>query len=103
MCKALLVNSNAEGERPMLTTTDILNQHMKAFAENDLDAVVADYSSDAVLFTPDRPLRGVAEIKPFFQAFLSEFAKPGSSFSMGQQNVEGEYAYILWTAESADN
>ena len=87
----------------MLTTKDILDQHMKAFVENDLDGVVADYSPDAVLFTPDRPLKGVAEIKPFFQAFLSEFAKPGASFSMRQENVVGEYAYILWSAESADN
>jgi ketosteroid isomerase-like protein len=87
----------------MPTTNDVVDQHMKSFRENDLDGVLADYSSDAVLFTPGRPLKGLGEIKPFFQAFLSEFAKPGASFSMRQQCVEGDYAYILWSAETADN
>ena len=34
---------------------------------------------------------------------IEEFGKPGAMFSMKQQFVEGDYAYILWTAESADN
>jgi ketosteroid isomerase-like protein len=87
----------------MPTTKDVLDQHLKSFYNNDLDGVLADYSSDAVLFTPGRPLKGPGAIKPFFQAFLSEFAKPGASFSMREQSVEGDYAYILWTAETADN
>ena len=87
----------------MPTTNDVLDQHLKSFYDNDLDGVLADYSSDAVLFTPGRPLKGPDEIKPFFQAFFSEFAKPGASFSMREQCVEGDYAYILWSAETADN
>jgi ketosteroid isomerase-like protein len=87
----------------MKTTSDVLNQHLRCFGENDLDGVLADYSSDAVLFVPDRPLRGSDEIKPFFQTLLSEFSKPGASFSMRKRVVEGEYAYILWSAETADN
>jgi ketosteroid isomerase-like protein len=87
----------------MPTTNDVVDQHMKSFREKDLDGVLADYSSDAVLFTPGRPLKGLGEIKPFFQAFLSEFAKPGATFSMREQSAEGDYAYILWSAETADN
>ena len=87
----------------MPTTSEIVDQHMKSFAERDLDGVLADYSSDAVLFIPGRPLKGLGEITPFFQAFLAEFAKPGASFSMRQQSADGEYAYILWSAETADN
>jgi hypothetical protein len=34
---------------------------------------------------------------------FAEFGKPGASFSMKQQSVEGDYAYILWIAETADN
>jgi ketosteroid isomerase-like protein len=87
----------------MPTTNDVVDQHMKSFREKDLDGVLADYSSDAVLFTPGRPLKGLGEIRPFFQAFLSEFAKPGATFSMREQSAEGDYAYILWSAETADN
>jgi len=87
----------------MLTTNEVVNQHLKSFGESDLEGVLADYSSDAVLFVPGKPLRGRAAIEPFFQALLSEFAKPGASFSMREQWFEGEYGYILWSAETADN
>jgi hypothetical protein len=38
-----------------------------------------------------------------FEAMLAGFGKPGAAFSLQQQFVEGDYAYILWTAETADN
>ena len=87
----------------MPTTNDVLDQHLKSFRERDLDGLLADYSSDAVFFTPGSSLRGPDAIKPFFQALVSEFGKPGASFSMREQRVEGDYAYILWRAETADN
>jgi hypothetical protein len=34
---------------------------------------------------------------------LAEFAKPGSSFKLKHQSTKGDYGYILWTAETADN
>lgn len=71
----------------MLTTTDVLNQHLKSFGRNDLDGVLADYSSDAVLFIPGRSLKGPNAIKSFFQALLAEFAKPGATFSLLASNA----------------
>jgi ketosteroid isomerase-like protein len=87
----------------MVSTSDVLDRHLKCFAEYDLDGVLADYSPDAVLFVPSGPLRGPSAIKPLFQGLVSEFAKPGSSFTMHQRCVEGDHAYIIWTAETADN
>jgi hypothetical protein len=55
------------------------------------------------LFTPAEPLKGPAEIKPLFQALVSEFAKPGSSFTMQHRSTEGDHGYIFWTAETVDN
>ena len=42
----------------IVSTSDVLDRHLKSFAEYDVDRVVADYSSDAVLFVPAGPLRG---------------------------------------------
>ena len=55
------------------------------------------------MFTPDGPLRGPDAMRPLFQAMIAEFGKPGAAFRLKQQSVEGVYAYILWTAETADN
>jgi ketosteroid isomerase-like protein len=81
----------------------VLDHHLNSFAEGDLNGILSDYATDAVLFTPDGPLRGSDAIGPLFQAMVAEFGKPGATFSMKQQFVEGDYAYILWTAETADN
>jgi ketosteroid isomerase-like protein len=87
----------------MAATTDVLDHHLQCFGEGDLQGILSDYAPEAVLFTPAGPLRGGDAMRPLFQALLAEFAQPGATFSMQQQCVEGDYAYILWTAETADN
>src|SRR5438105_4293306 len=89
--------------KAMASTKDLLDHHLKCFAERNLEGILADYSSDAVLFMPAGALKGRDAIMPVFQAIFSEFAKPGASFTMLQQCLEGDYAYILWSAETADN
>jgi len=96
-------NQTEEEDREMASTKDVLDRHLSCFAEGDLKGILADYAPGAVLFTPDGPVKGVDAIRPLFQALFAEFGKPGASFSMKQQFVEGDYAYILWTAETADN
>jgi ketosteroid isomerase-like protein len=87
----------------MTSTKDVLERHLEFFGEGNLKGILSDYAPGAVLFTPDGPLRGADAIRPFFQAFIAEFGKPGSAFNMKLQSVEGDHAYILWTAETADN
>ena len=87
----------------MASTKDVLDNHLKCFGEGDLTGILSDYAPGAVLFTSDGPLRGADAIRPLFQAMIAEFGKPGATFSMKQQLVEDDYAYILWIAETADN
>jgi ketosteroid isomerase-like protein len=87
----------------MTSTKDVINHHLKAFGERDLKGVLSDYAPGAVFFTPNGPLRGVDAIRPLFQALIAEFGKPGATFTLKQQCFEGEYAFILWTAETVDN
>jgi ketosteroid isomerase-like protein len=87
----------------MASTKDVLDHHLKSFSEGDLAGILSDYAPGAVLFTRDGPLRGADAIGPLFQSLIAEFGKPGARFSLQRQSVEGDYAYILWTAETADN
>jgi len=91
------------GELKMKSTKDVIDHHLRAFAERDLKGVLSDYAPGAVFFTQHGALKGADEIGPLFQALIAEFAEPGAAFNMKQQVVEGDYAYILWTAETADN
>jgi ketosteroid isomerase-like protein len=75
----------------MAPTKDVLDHDLKCFGE-DLDGALSDYAPGAVLFTPDGPFRGADAMRPLFQAMFADFGKPGLTFSMKQQFVEGEYA-----------
>ena len=87
----------------MTTTKEIIDHHLKAFVEGDLKGVLSDYGPSAVFFTPQGPLRGPDAIRPLFEAMIAEFAQPGAGFHLKRQSVEGNYAYIVWTAETAEN
>jgi ketosteroid isomerase-like protein len=87
----------------MNSTKDVIDHHLHAFAEHDLKGVLSDYAPGAVFFTQNGPLRGVDAIRPLFQGMIEEFRKPGARFDMKQQSVDGDHAYILWSAETADN
>ena len=85
------------------TTEEVLQRHLKCFFEGDLEGIVLDYSADAVLFTSNGPLKGHEPIREFFRRLIKEFGQPGTTFSMQLQSIDGEFAYALWSAETADN
>ena len=87
----------------MTSTEELLDRHLDCFGRGDLDGIVADYSSAAVMFTPRGALKGPAAIRSLFRAIFTEFEKPGTTFSLQLRSIDGDYAYILWTAENADN
>jgi ketosteroid isomerase-like protein len=85
------------------STEEVLRRHVKCFFEGDLEGIVSDYSADAVLFTPNGPLKGHDAIREFFRGLIEEFRQPGTTFSMQLQSIDGAFAYSLWSAETADN
>jgi len=87
----------------MRSTAQVLDHHLKCFADRDIEGVLADYSPDAVFFGPDGALRGSNAIKPVFERMSAEFAKPVASVVRKQRLIDGEYAYMVWTSETADN
>jgi hypothetical protein len=87
----------------VLTTQDVLNHHRSSFAKGDLSGVMADYDSHSRIFTSGGILRSSAAIREFFTTLLEEFAKPGHSFELLQQEIDGDTAYLVWKAETAEN
>lgn len=85
------------------STQEVIENHLRCFGERSLDGILSDYAPDAVLFTPQGPLRGIHAIRPLFEAMLAEFGKPGATFSLRHVSVDGAHGYILWEAETADN
>ncbi len=84
----------------MTTTKDVLDNHLRRFHEGNIEGILDDYTADAILFTPAGTLTGRNEIKTLFQRMLEEFAKPGASDTVHTASFEGDYAYLVWSAET---
>ena len=87
--------SVAETTKEIVLTKGVIDHHLKCFDEGNLNGILSDYAPDAVLFTPDGPLRGVDAIRPLFQAMIAEFGKPGAAFNMKLQSELGKPANQL--------
>ncbi len=85
------------------STQQVLDHHLQAARGGDLNGILEDYTDGSIVITPDGVRRSRNEMSEFFSTLFAEFAKPGMSFSMDQQVVDGEIAYIRWSAETADN
>lgn len=80
----------------------ILMHHLIAFGENNLDEILKDYTEQSVIMTPNGSVKGLAEVRKFFNDFF-EVIPSGSSFTMKQKTIEGNLAYIAWSSESGSN
>jgi len=87
----------------MKSTSDVLDDHVTAIRQGDVNGVLSDYASDAVLFREDGVFKGVDAIRSVLEKFVAEFQKPGTISHTKQRLVEGDCAYMVWTAETADN
>lgn len=81
-------------------TNEILMHHLTAFGNNDLDAIMEDYTDESEVLTPDGPLKGLHAIRKFFDDFFKAIPT-GSAFEMKQLIVTGPIGYITWSSESA--
>ena len=85
------------------STQDVINHHLEAFGSGSVEGILEEcYTDDSVMISSDGVLKGKGQIRTMIDQFIGDFSKPGASFEMGQMIVEGEVAYITWTAETAD-
>jgi hypothetical protein len=77
-------------------TDRLLQKHLAAFIDNDLDAVVSDYASDAVFVTPDATYEGPARIREFFRELMQHFPKGASTLALDRTEFHGDIVYFIW-------
>lgn len=91
--------SNAATATHTISTETVLRNHLRA-ATVGVDAIIKDYTEDSVLITHDATYRGLAEIRRFFTALLSELPKGFfEAIDLRRTEIVGEVAYILWGKE----
>ena len=87
-----------------LKTTDaVLEHHLTAFMDLDIEEILADYTDDSVVITNMGTFRGMEDIRGLFEGFFEEFSQGNVDMEVDQQTVDGDVAYITWHGETPDN
>jgi hypothetical protein len=82
------------------TTQSVLDHHMKTFLGNDLEGIMADYTEESVLVTPNNTLKGITEIRDNFARVFTMLPKDSISFKMNKSLVVKDLAYIIWECDA---
>ena len=81
-------------------TEAVLKRHLAAVISHNVDEILNDYTEKSVLFTPEGVVHGLVEIRAFFEGFFDSMTSEAlEEFTMLREDVEGEFAYILWASE----
>ena len=89
---------------PSATTESVLDHHLDAFADRDIEETLADYDDDSVVVTnTDGSFHGLGEIRTLFEGLFAEFGQSDVDFELDRTETEGDVAYIVWHAETPDN
>jgi ketosteroid isomerase-like protein len=88
----------AKTTTPSDASKNIIMHHLGSFQDNDLEAVIADYTNESVLITQDGTCKGPEEIKVFFATLMTHFPKQQSNFELDKIVVKNELVFIVWHA-----
>ena len=95
-------NPDNNNETTVSTSSrNIIVRHLSNFLQdNDLEAVVSDYTDESILITQNATYSGIEEIRAFFDGLIMHFPKQQSSFELDKFVVNDELAYIVWHANT---
>ena len=80
-------------------TQEVIDHHLSAFLDADLNEIMKDFTEDSELLTPDGALKGLNSISSFFGEAFKIMPK-GSTLEMKQMIVKDGIAYLAWTGDS---
>jgi hypothetical protein len=80
------------------TPQEIFQHHGEALMAEDLDAIVSDYSDDALFITPEGVRRGQDGVREGFVKLLGDV--PGARWELPTQIFERDILLLEWKAES---
>ncbi|WP_057935712.1 nuclear transport factor 2 family protein [Algoriphagus resistens] len=82
------------------TTQQVVDHHLEAFIGNDLEEVMADYTEESILITPDRTYRGLAEIRENFVNAYAALPKDSTTVTVLKNVAVKDVGYIIWEADA---
>lgn len=101
--KATETEPEVPPKETVASTEEVLDHHLASFGAGKVDEIIADYADDAVFVSPMGIIKGKEGLTALFEGLVKEFSHPDAKFTMGKKMVNGELAYVTWSAETAVN
>jgi ketosteroid isomerase-like protein len=80
------------------TTASVLQHHIQALLARQLDELLKDYCEESVVCTADNTAKGLKGIRAMFEGLVKAFpAQILANMKSVKQDINGEYAYVIWT------
>ncbi len=81
-------------------TKAVIDHHLEAFGDGNIDELMLDYTESSILITPERTLSNLNEITALFSKFITDVVPPGCDFELSKKIINDDIAYLIWSAES---
>lgn len=82
------------------STEAVIDRHNAVVAAGDLDAIIDDYSEDAVILTPEGVRTGHSGVREFFGEILERLA--GMDLDIVNTRSSGDYLFLEWVGRSPE-
>lgn len=80
------------------STKDVVKHHLAALLSGDVNEILQDYGDNSVVFTPDGPVQGLADLGLLFTAFLGDLPEGSlAKLEVLREDYHGDAAYLLWS------
>ncbi|MBA4166104.1 MAG: nuclear transport factor 2 family protein [Chitinophagaceae bacterium] len=82
------------------TSKNVVERHLKAFADNDLEVLMSDYTTESILITQEATYTSLQGIKAFFAGLNVHFPKQKSTFVLDNFVAKDDLVFIVWHART---
>ena len=80
------------------TSMEVVDHHLEALEQGDLDNLMSDYADDAVMIFPEQTLTGRAAIRDFFTDAIEQYGAQALAGVVPSKKVQAdELIYVVWT------
>ena len=78
----------------------VVMHHVKSFLDNNLEALLSDYTNESVLITQTAIYLGLKEITAFFVSLNIHFPQKESNLVLEKLLANDDLVYIVWHAKT---
>ena len=81
-------------------TKQVYNHHNEAFGKRDINGILADYTNESILVTPDKTYIGLKDLRGFFEESFKNFLTDSIEGETMKELVIKDIVYSIWRVKT---